>query len=219
MPFNGPDLLQLFFGEFDDVQSVMKQTDALLAVEPIMQKRSTVYISSPVSSFLWHNLLMRASYESMDQDFGSSYRRLTDGKSVTIKPLGDGTLNFYATHEICLIDLRGFYFPFASTSDAKNTIVFGPLKGRWQVDELNTLRLRGWTVDYYAASRLLDETSGLKLEGELSLENGRQFLEYSKAIEYNTEDDGLISTSTTLTVKDDTGIVVDLFGLGLVMED
>ncbi|KAJ5742678.1 uncharacterized protein N7511_011249 [Penicillium nucicola] len=209
MPFNGPDLLQLFFGEFDDVQSVMKQTDALLAVQPIMQKRSTIYISSPVSSFLWHNILTMACYKSTDKDFGSSYRRLTDGKSVTIKPLGDGTLYFYATHEICLIDLR----------DAKNTIVFGPLKGRWQVDELNTLRLRGWSVDYYAASRLLDEASGLKLEGELSLENGRQFLEYSKAIEYNTEDDGLISTSTTLTVKYDTGIVVDLFGLGLVMED
>lgn len=67
MPLNGPALLQCSFGDFDYVKIVMEETCALLAVEPIVQKRSTVYIPSPVSAFLWHRLLTtRASYEATD---------------------------------------------------------------------------------------------------------------------------------------------------------
>ncbi|KAJ5766683.1 uncharacterized protein N7511_004299 [Penicillium nucicola] len=218
MPSDSPALLQCFFGDFDYVKSLMKETAALLAVEPIIQKRSTVYIPSPVSAFLWHRLLTtRASYEATDEDFGSSYRRLTDGKSVTVKLFNKAKLSFFATHEICIIDLRGLYLPFNSISNAKNTVVCGPLKGRWQVDELDTLRRRGWTVHHYVDGELLDDTSDLKLEVELSLENGRPFLdEYSTVIEFNAEEDeALISTSTKLRVEDDTGIEVDLFGLDL----
>ncbi|KGO75143.1 hypothetical protein PITC_058130 [Penicillium italicum] len=74
---------------------------------------------------------------------------------------------------------------------------------------------RGWTVNYYADDELLDGTSDLKLKAELSLENGRPFLDdYSTVAEYNAEEDfALISTSTKLSVEDDTGIEVDLFGL------
>jgi hypothetical protein len=151
----------------------------------------------------------------LQEYFGSSYRRLTDGKSVTVKLLNKAKLSYFATHDICIIGKRGVYLPFISTSNEKNTVVCGPLKGRWQVDELDTLRRRGWTVHHYAAGELLDVTTDLKLEAELSLGNGRSFLdEYSAVIEYNAEeDDALISTSTKLSVKDDTGIEVDLLGL------
>jgi hypothetical protein len=67
MPSNGPSLLQWFFGDYDYVKTVMEETSAILAVEPIIQKRSTAYILSPVSAFLWHRFLTtRAFYEATD---------------------------------------------------------------------------------------------------------------------------------------------------------
>lgn len=165
---------------------------------------------------IWQVPFFQAN-KTLQEDFGSSYRRLTDGKIVSVKLLNKAKLSFFATHEICIIDMRGLYLPFNSISNAKSTVVCGPLKGRWQVDELDTLRSRGWTVHYYADDELLDGSSDLKREAELSLENGRPFLdEYSTVAEYNAEEDfALISTSTKLSVEDDIGIEVDLFGLEL----
>jgi hypothetical protein len=90
------------------------------------------------------------------------------------------------------------------------------LKGRWQVEELDTLRRHGWTIHHYAAGEMLDDFSNLQLQSELSLENGRLFLdEHTTVIEYDKmEDDGLISASTELRARDDAGIEVDFFGLG-----
>lgn len=159
------------------------------------------------------------------ENFGSTYRRLADEKSVTVKDLGKAKIAFFATHEMCLITYKSLYYPFSSTSNTKNTFVCGPLRERWQVDELETLRDRGWTVHYYAAAgRLLDATSN-KLEAEKLLGNDyhdRPFLEKCTVIEFNAEEeddvveddeDALISTYTTLSVKDDAGIEVDLLAL------
>lgn len=67
LPFDGPALLQCFFGEFDDVKSLIKETMAILAVDPIIQARCTIYIPYPVTAFLWHRFLtIGASYEATD---------------------------------------------------------------------------------------------------------------------------------------------------------
>jgi hypothetical protein len=67
MPFDGPTLLGSFFGESDHVRTVIKRTFAILAVEPTMWKRATIYIPSPVSAFLWYDYLTTsASYQAID---------------------------------------------------------------------------------------------------------------------------------------------------------
>lgn len=123
-------------------------------------------------------------------------------------------ISFFATHEICLITSKALYCPFSSTSRAKNTIVCGPLRERWQIEELDTLRCWGWSVYHYADGEILDHNSNLKPEGELSLDFGRLFLDEHNAVnEYNNmEGDALDSTITELKVRDDAGIEVDFIG-------
>lgn len=59
-------LLQIFFGDVTDANVLIKRTEAMIAVEPVLCKRATIYIANPVFGFLWHELLINASY-SIDE--------------------------------------------------------------------------------------------------------------------------------------------------------
>ncbi|KAJ5656284.1 hypothetical protein N7507_008234 [Penicillium longicatenatum] len=201
-----PALLRGYFGESGHVLTVMKNTCAILAVEPIIQARATIYTPSHVLAFLWHRFLTTdASYQSDDETPGSSYRKPIDGKIITVNILGSAKVSFFATHEICLITANALYYPFGSTSGAKNTVVCGPLRGRWQIEELDTLRSQGWSVYHYSDGDLVEDNSNLELEGELCLQTSRLFLDTHCIVnEHNNEEEGLmISTSTRLKVRDD----------------
>ncbi|KAI2787084.1 hypothetical protein POX_f07441 [Penicillium oxalicum] len=126
-------------------------------------------------------------------------------------------LHFFATHEICLITFKAIYVPFSSTSSAHETIVCGPLKESWQIEELQALQDCGWLVHYYADGRLLDGTSAPELEGELDLDNyrcGRVFLdEYTLVImDDYLEDSSWITEKTEIRAEDEVGIELALLG-------
>lgn len=55
-------LLQIFFGDVSDATVLIKRTEAMIAVEPVLCKRATIYIANPVFGFLWHGILTNASY-------------------------------------------------------------------------------------------------------------------------------------------------------------
>lgn len=63
---DGPALLRGFFGEPRYVLTVMKNTCATLAVEPIMQARAIIYMPSHVLAFLWHRFLTIDAYYQFD---------------------------------------------------------------------------------------------------------------------------------------------------------
>lgn len=120
----------------------------------------------------------------------------------------ESRINFFATHEICLITCKALYYPFGSISSKKHTVVCGPLRGLWQAEELELLQESGWTVHYYASGELLETPSNLKLDGELALENGRSLLgEHTTVVEIDVlENDDLSFMKPKLRAEDELGI-------------
>lgn len=116
VPFDGPTLLLCFFGELGDVKTVIKETFAILAVEPIIRALSTIYISSPAFAFIW---LTRR----LQEHFGLFNRRPTDGMSVRVEILKEPKIAFFATHELCLITSKALYC-FSVLPQMQRTLLF-----------------------------------------------------------------------------------------------
>lgn len=142
------------------------------------------------------------------------YRRPLDRKTVRVNCLESAKVSFFATHEISLTTLNALYYPFGSTSRVTTIVVFGLLRGHWQIEELDRLRSQGWSVYHYTHGGPVEDNSNLKLEGELRLQRTRHFLDTHCIVnEHNNEDEILLMfTSTVLKVRDDVGIDIHFFG-------
>jgi hypothetical protein len=87
------------------------------------------------------------------------FRRDSDERRAQIKVISSLKLQFYATHEICLVVPSGIVRPFARSTSEKVTTMYRPRQGNWQIEEIQLLRDSGWTVSYQSAM-LPDEESG-----------------------------------------------------------
>jgi hypothetical protein len=86
-----------------------------------------------------------------------------------------------------LITSEAVYMPFASTSSRKLSIICGPLRSLRQIEELQELRRRDWTLHYCTSTGLIDSFYDLKLNQELALYNGRYILdEYTNIDEHGS---------------------------------
>lgn len=61
------DVLQKFFGDINQVKSLLQKTSAIIVAQLIVQERQeklTIYIPQGISGFLWHGCLTKDGYLS-----------------------------------------------------------------------------------------------------------------------------------------------------------
>lgn len=104
--------------------------------------------------------------------------------------------------------------PFASISAKKATIVCGPLKNSWQIEELQELRSRGWTVHYRTSAGFIGSSCKFMSDSEFSLYDGYHVLDDHTSIEEHgsLENEDWITDRTEIQADDDTGIEVACLG-------
>lgn len=120
----------------------------------------------------------------------------------------------FATHELCLITSEAVYLPFASTSNGKTSIVYGPLRSLRQIGELQELERRGWKIHYCLSTGVIGRPGDLQFEQELALYDGRCIIDDYTNIDVHgsLEDENWVTAGTRFQAKDDTGIEVALLG-------
>ena len=223
-------LLGRFFRDESKAKALMYRHLSFISVEPVIGRRLTIFTTMPVYVFPWETLLLESGFRreqvcshnfwtipmlmSSEQDW---FYRDSDERRVQIKVTRSFVLQFYATHEICLVARSGIVRPFARSTAERVTTVYGPRQHDWQIDELQLLRDSGWTV-FYQSTMLPDPGSGESMLCAEEVSSGRDLLDQdTKMTILSARDKQPLAIESylrnaKLDVSDEEGIMVDLLG-------